>query len=262
MPEYTRAQDAAIRTIDHNLQIIACAGSGKTEVVAQRVVELLREKGPEGILPANIVAFTFTEKAAAELKDRIVRSVTELAGPRDRHRRDVRRHDPRLLPGAAPGGVCRSTSSTACSTRCKAAAHRQGIEEDGSQRPRLKRWVESKLTSTCEIVREADVDPASCSRAAASSKGWLTYQDYLDRSATWTSPRSWSTRWTRSTTTRRWRPSWRAGPLRHRGRVPGREPDPGAADLAPARARARTSASSATTTRPSTSGAAATCRTS
>lgn len=54
-----------------NLQLIACAGSGKTEVVAQRVASLLKP-GPSVLLPRNIVAFTFTERAAAELKQRIV----------------------------------------------------------------------------------------------------------------------------------------------------------------------------------------------
>ena len=48
-----------------HMQIIASAGSGKTETVSQRVAVLVAE----GVDPANIVAFTFTEKAAAELFD-------------------------------------------------------------------------------------------------------------------------------------------------------------------------------------------------
>jgi DNA helicase-2/ATP-dependent DNA helicase PcrA len=70
---YTPAQQSAIDHVDGNLQLIACAGSGKTEVVAQRVVTLLRPAaaGGGGCLPQNIVAFTFTDKAAAELKERI-----------------------------------------------------------------------------------------------------------------------------------------------------------------------------------------------
>lgn len=67
----TDDQIRAITTLDGNLQIIACAGSGKTQVVSARVVEILKRKGDEGIEPENIVAFTFTDKAAAELKDRI-----------------------------------------------------------------------------------------------------------------------------------------------------------------------------------------------
>src|SRR3954468_17681452 len=53
------------------MQIIAPAGSGKTEVVSQRVVDLLAE----GLPPEGIVAFTFTERAAAELKDRIIERI-------------------------------------------------------------------------------------------------------------------------------------------------------------------------------------------
>jgi len=71
--KYTSAQLRAIQTIDNNLQIIACAGSGKTQVISRRIVEILRR----GVQPGTIVAFTFTERAAAELKDRIQRLCME-----------------------------------------------------------------------------------------------------------------------------------------------------------------------------------------
>ena len=56
--------------------MIACAGSGKTESIARRVAALI----DDGELPESIVAFTFTERAAAELKDRITRRVAESKG--------------------------------------------------------------------------------------------------------------------------------------------------------------------------------------
>jgi len=68
-----------IQAIDHqqgNLQLIACAGSGKTEVVARRVANLLKN----GLAPRNIIAFTFTDKAAAELKERILTRCREELG--------------------------------------------------------------------------------------------------------------------------------------------------------------------------------------
>jgi superfamily I DNA/RNA helicase len=73
--KFTQRQLEAINHQDGNLQLIACAGSGKTEVVARRVAALLKKGKNYGLAPRNIVAFTFTDKAAAELKDRIRREV-------------------------------------------------------------------------------------------------------------------------------------------------------------------------------------------
>jgi DNA helicase II / ATP-dependent DNA helicase PcrA len=56
--------------------VIACAGSGKTESISRRVAALIAE----GTDPASIVAFTFTERAASELKERITRKVAEQMG--------------------------------------------------------------------------------------------------------------------------------------------------------------------------------------
>ena len=69
----------ALRAVQHrgsHLQIIASAGSGKTEVVSQRIVDLLAE----GVLAEAIVAFTFTERAASELKHRVGERVAERLG--------------------------------------------------------------------------------------------------------------------------------------------------------------------------------------
>lgn len=78
--DYTPDQIRAIETDNRNLQIIACAGSGKTQVISERIVNTLRKRVGEGVSPASIVAFTFTEKAAAELKDRIHRLCRERLG--------------------------------------------------------------------------------------------------------------------------------------------------------------------------------------
>ena len=68
--------DDPVRYRGGHLQIIACAGSGKTEAIARRAASLIEE----GVEPASIVAFTFTEKAAAELKSRITRKVENALG--------------------------------------------------------------------------------------------------------------------------------------------------------------------------------------
>src|SRR4051812_47831607 len=67
---------AAVQHRGGHLQIIAAAGSGKTEVVSQRVASLLSE----GVDPRGIVAFTFTERAAEELRERIELRALELIG--------------------------------------------------------------------------------------------------------------------------------------------------------------------------------------
>ena len=67
---------AAVQHRGSHMQIIASAGSGKTEVVAQRVADLIAT----GVDPAGIVAFTFTERAATELKARISARVEERLG--------------------------------------------------------------------------------------------------------------------------------------------------------------------------------------
>lgn len=71
--QLTAEQQEAIDEIERNLQIIACAGSGKTEVITRRIANILQTK-PD-IKPENIVAFTFTEKAAASMKERIVQTL-------------------------------------------------------------------------------------------------------------------------------------------------------------------------------------------
>jgi DNA helicase II / ATP-dependent DNA helicase PcrA len=74
---YTSAQLAAIECLDKPLQIIACAGSGKTQVISQRIAGLLARGD---VQPRNIIAFTFTDKAAAELKDRVLSIVADEIG--------------------------------------------------------------------------------------------------------------------------------------------------------------------------------------
>lgn len=53
------------------MQIIACAGSGKTSTMVAHILQLLNEPSIE---PENIVAITYTEKAAASLKQKVFES--------------------------------------------------------------------------------------------------------------------------------------------------------------------------------------------
>lgn len=59
-----------------HLQVIACAGAGKTEAISRRVTSLVEE----GVDPEQIIAFTFTERAAASLNARITTRIAESKG--------------------------------------------------------------------------------------------------------------------------------------------------------------------------------------
>lgn len=65
----TSEQHAAIHTHDRNLIVVAGAGSGKTFVLVERYLALL-EKNPDWTLN-QLVAVTFTQKAAQEMRDRV-----------------------------------------------------------------------------------------------------------------------------------------------------------------------------------------------
>lgn len=191
----TPSQLEAIKHSGKNLQLIACAGSGKTEVVARRVVHLLTPGRADSLSPRNIVAFTFTDKAAAELKERIIRRTREALGE---------------IPGLAEMFV--GTIHAFCLELLKSETAKylkfevlnevqQGLFVDRHCRKSglttstdlngavLKRYTDTeRYTMALSILRETDVEPAhlnGCTVVAGleNYRSLLDEHSYLDYSS-------------------------------------------------------------------------------
>src|SRR5688500_11367306 len=74
--ELEPAQARAAYTLDRHISVTAGPGAGKTTVLVERYLHILREKKPSSI--DQIVAITFTNRAANEMRERLRKALDKL----------------------------------------------------------------------------------------------------------------------------------------------------------------------------------------
>jgi len=155
--ELNEEQLAAVRHGDGPQLVLAGAGSGKTRVITYRIAWLVRERGVD---PSRIVAVTFTNKAASEMRDRAERllatwPLTTFLGTFHRYAlRLLRAYGERL-------GLARDFA----------------VLDDADQRSLVKRAMEA------EGVAESAFPPRALLAAISSAKNRLLSPDLYEKTA-------------------------------------------------------------------------------
>ena len=117
--EFTKEQNAAIKTRDKSLLVSAAAGSGKTATLTERIIQSLTDsENPEDITRMLIV--TFTNAAVAELRERITAALKQKLSEEPENKR--LEHQLYMLPSARI-----STIDSFCNDILKNNTERFGI---------------------------------------------------------------------------------------------------------------------------------------
>jgi len=193
-PVYTESQFEAVNAPEENLQIIAGAGSGKTQVMAARVAELL-SRPPNR--PSSIVTFTFTDRAAAELKDRVYQTVRDVhgdvTGMAEMFVGTMHAYSLNLLQSQLYRYLKFSVLSDVQArllidrNSVKSGLTTVPVRSGPSAGQKLKRGIDSRLyLQILSILREDEVDaqqlPEPVAEALAAYRQLLTQHRYLDYS--------------------------------------------------------------------------------
>ena len=181
----TPEQAAAIEVGGRDVLLEAGAGTGKTGVMVDRYCRLVCD---EGVSPDAILAFTFTDKAAAELRQRIRAELARRAeaglraggGAAERDRRRLGDDDPRLLQPRSwpptrspPGSTPASASSTPPRpTRAAREAFDEALAEFLAEpASRAARGDRRRLSTSKGCGGSSSASTPSCAAAARPSRG-------------------------------------------------------------------------------------------
>lgn len=153
LSDLNEAQRTAATTTDGPLLILAGAGTGKTRVITMRVAYLIAQ----GVDPAHILAVTFTNKAAAEMRERLGK----------------------MIDAADAKKVTMSTFHALCLRILRAGIDRIGyknnfsIYDDGDQLGLIKKII----TRTAARDEKLDPNVAKASISKAKNNGWSPPND-------------------------------------------------------------------------------------
>ena len=137
-------QRAAVLHDGGPLLIIAGAGSGKTRVLTHRIAHLIQERD---VHPQEVLAITFTNKAAGEMKDRVGRLIGDRVVGLDRDEHGVAKARPW-------GGMWVSTFHSACARLLRKEAPRLGYKQNFTIYDAAD---SARLVGMC--VKELQIDP-------------------------------------------------------------------------------------------------------